>query len=187
MYINTSKLKLNRFFKPASLIFIFLIIIYAFAGCGKKETEEEATGNYFLKAKIDGQWVEFTAEHVIEGTVGPTNHNHGFGAWGRSPDEVITIILEDENPVSTKTYSGIETYDTYTLGVTIAYVKSQGDNNVPLSYVTDHKKAESTLTITHISDKEAKGTFEGTLINPDTKDKVTLTEGSFLVKMAKVF
>ncbi|NLN30669.1 MAG: hypothetical protein GX158_05440 [Bacteroidales bacterium] len=185
------KLRLNDVFKPASQILIFLMLIGALAGCSKNETEEEGNGNgngnYFLKVKIDGQWVEFTSEDVVEGTAGPSIHNYSFGLWGSSPDEVITIVLEDENPVSTGTYSGLEKYDNYTLGVIIAYVKDQGDSNPPDSYVTDPDEAHSILTITHLSDKEAKGTFAGTLINPITKDRVTLTEGSFLVKMARVF
>jgi hypothetical protein len=180
---------LNVFFginvKPFSLLFLFLLLAVFFAGCSKDETPEEETGSYFMKAKIDGQWVEFTAGDIVEGNIGPTVFNHGFGAWGSGSDRVITIVLEDKNPVVEKSYAGIEMHETYTLGVTIGFVIGEGDT--PVSYVTNYNDADSRLTITRLTEKEAKGTFSGTLINPVTEAEVKLTEGSFHVKMAEVY
>ncbi len=181
--------KLNADFritaKLFSLFFLFLLLTGFFAGCNKDETPEEETGNYFMKAKIDGQWVEFSTPDILEGNIGTTIFNHGFGAWGSGSDRVITIVLEDENPVVEKSYAGIEMNETYTLGVTISYVIGEGDT--PVSYVTNYNEADSRLTITLLTEKEAKGTFSGTLINPITKAEVKLTEGSFHVKMTEVY
>jgi hypothetical protein len=183
--MKTLKNMIKKIVNPITAFCLILLFAFVFAGCSKDETPEEETGNYFMKAKIDGQWVEFSSPDVLEGNIGPTIFNHGFGAWGSGSDRVITIVLEDENPVVEKSYAGIEIHDTYTLGVTIGYVIGEGDT--PVSYVTNYNDADSRLTITLLTEKEAKGTFSGTLINPVTKAEVKLTEGSFHVKMAEVY
>lgn len=185
MYMKNLKVDFGIIVKPFSLFFLFLLLSGFFTGCSKDETPEEETGSYFMKAKIDGQWVEFTAGDIVEGNIGPTVFNHGFGAWGSGSDRVITIVLEDKNPVVEKSYAGIEMHETYTLGVTIGYTIGQED--APVMYVTNINNADSKLTITLLTEKEAKGTFSGTLINPVTEAEVKLTEGSFHVKMAEVY
>lgn len=184
MYMN----KLIVFFgtaqKPFSLFFLFLLLAVGIGGCSKDEIPEEETGSYFMKAKIDGQWVNFAADDIVEGNIGPTVFNHGFGAWGSGNGKIISIVLEDVNPVGEKSYGGIEMHENYNLGVTIGYLIDAED---PVSYVTNYNDADSQLTITLLNEKEAKGTFSGTLINPVTEAEVNLTEGSFHVKMAEVY
>lgn len=183
--MKTLENALNLTVKTVPLYFLFLLLVGVFTGCSKDETPEEENGNYFMKAKIDGQWVEFTAGDIVEGNIGPTIFNHGFGAWGNGSDQTLTIVVEDENPVIEKMYAGIEMHESYTLGVTIGYAIMQGET--PLMYVTNPNNADSRLVITYLTEKEAKGTFSSTLIHPATLAEVKLTEGSFFIKMAEVY
>ncbi len=189
MNTNILKLKLNGIFKSTTLIFIFLILTAAFSGCSKNETQEEEeeqrgkNSKYFMKAKIDGQLIEFTTNDLVIGQSGPTAFNYGFWAWGKNSDKTLSVNLEDENPVGVKTYRGYYTHDNSNLGVVIAYVINQGDNDLPVSFITDPDVDDSVLNITSLSKTEAKGTFSGTLFNPATGDKVTISDGSFFVEL----
>ncbi len=183
--MKTLKNTMSKIVKRISAFILFLLLAAVYTGCSKDEISGEITGSYFMKAKIDGQWVEFFSPDILGGNIGPTTFNYGFGAWGSSSGKIITVVLEDKDPVVEKSYAGIQMQETYTLGVTISYTISEGDT--PASYVTNYNDADSRLTITLLTEKEAKGTFSGTLINPVTEAEVKLTEGSFHVRMAEVY
>jgi hypothetical protein len=178
--------KLNVFLGKAeklfSLVFLFLLLAVVVGGCSKDETPEEEIGSYFIKAKIDGQWVEFKEQKTLQGLAGNNGVQHTAYIEGENEiQQAITIQFFDLDPVGIGTYSGLEVVEGGNFkGVNIGYILDAGT-----VYATNLQGPVSSATISVLNDKEVKGTFSGIIREPLTQETLTVSEGEFYVKKIK--
>lgn len=162
-----------------SLVFLFLLLAVVFGGCSKDETPEEETGSYFIKANIDGQWVEFKEQKTLQGLAGNNGIQHKAYVEGENEiQQAITIQFFDLEPVGVGTYSGLEVVEGGNFkGVNIGFIF-----DASTVYATALEGPVSSGTISVLSDKEVKGTFSGIIRDPLTGETLTVSAGEFYVK-----
>lgn len=159
--------------------FISLTIILNFYGIkhlenspsdGQNHTRAEA---YFLKAKVDGKWIEFHNEEQLSANFGPYIDNVYDGVINVSninEDNYtvlnsFSIIIRKKGPIGVGSYAGGQQFEYGFKGVTLAYV----DASTSTMYLTDTNNPKSFLKINEFTDTFVKGSFSGELINPINK------------------
>ncbi|WP_372948690.1 hypothetical protein [Mariniphaga sp.] len=176
------KITLRKIVKPASVFFIFLLLASVFNGCNKDETPEEETGNYFMKAKIDGQWIEMKEQKTLQGLAGNNGVQHTAYIEGENEiQQAITIQFFDLEPVGAGTYSGLEVVEGGNFkGVNIGYIFDP-----TTVYATALEGPVSSGTISVLNENEIKGTFSGIIREPLTGETLTVSAGEFYVRKIK--
>jgi hypothetical protein len=185
--------------KPVSArktIFYFLLAIMMLStavACNKADDEPEEDGSeYFVKAKINGTWVEFKTENQTGSLFGPMGTNSKFfgGIWGQKFGEAaIGIDIVDHSPIKVGKYEGYQLFETpenYWIGAIIGFTGTV--NETITGWVTNPNNPVSTVTFTQYTDKVARGTFSGTIVNPaNLQNTAQVTEGSFFVKLPQQY
>jgi hypothetical protein len=143
------------------LFLVMLITSVAFA-CNKAEDEAEEDGTeYFVKAKINGVWVEINTENNTGSLFGPmgTNSKHFGGIWGQKFGEAaIAIDIVDHVPIKVGKYEGYQLFETpenYWIGVIFGFTGTV--NETITGWVTNPNNPVSTVTITQFTGKEIRG------------------------------
>ena len=177
-----------------TLFYFFLVMLMiSVAACSKVDDEpEEEFSEYYLKAKINGTWVEFKTGNQTGSLFGPNgiNSKFGGGVWGQISNEAaLAIDISDHTPIKVGKYEGYQVFESpefYWIGARIGFTGTA--NETITIWVTDPDNPVSTVTITHITDKEVKGTFSGTIVNPANKQNAAqVTEGSFFVELPRQY
>lgn len=173
-----------------SLIAITIALIFLGAkqwDGSKNETPiQNETKAYFLKAKVNGIWIEFNDAEQLTASFGPYIDNvyDGVISAAKINDEEhsilnsMSIIIRQTGKIGVGSYSGGKQFEYGFKGVTLGYV----DASKSAMYMTDITNPESFLKINELTDTFIKGTFSGVLINPINKEKISIIDGEFFIK-----
>lgn len=173
-----------------SLIAITIALIFLGVKQWERPQAEKSKPNtfesYFLKAKVNGIWIEFNDAEQLNASFGPYIDNVYDGVLSASnTDEEnysvlnsMSIIIRQIGKIGIGSYSGGKQFEYGFKGVTLAYM----DASKSAMYMTDVTNPDSFLKINELTDTFIKGTFSGTLINPINKDKISITDGEFFIK-----
>lgn len=176
-----------------SLIAITVALIFLGAkqwDGSKNETPiQNETESYFLKAKVNGIWIEFNDADQLSASFGPYIDNVYDGVLSASKaDEEdssvlnsMSIIIRQTGKIGVGSYSGGKQFEYGFKGVTLAYM----DASKSAMYITDVTNPDSFLKINELTETFIKGTFSGALINPVNRQKIAITDGEFFIKSAQ--
>jgi hypothetical protein len=173
-----------------SLIALTIALIYFGAkqweGSKNNTPLQTITEAYFLKAKVNGTWIEYTNAEQLSASFGPYIDNVYDGvlsATNSIEDDYsvlnsISIIIRQTGKIGVGSYSGGKQFEYGFKGVTLAYM----DSSKSAMYMTDVTNPDSFLKINELTDTFIKGTFSGVLINPINRQKISITDGEFYIK-----
>jgi hypothetical protein len=161
----------------------FTLLVSAFLFSCKKESSDEATPSYYVKFKMEGNWV--TWQKVV-GELGPdladnSKINFGLTANNNTQTEVLDISLQlDGNTINPGTYNSDDHF------LPVMYMKNANTANMEgytLGSIDGQADSRYELTLTSITDKTIKGTFKGNhLVSIMADDEmVHITEGEFVI------
>lgn len=180
-----------------------LATLFLLGSCSNSETPAPA-GDYFMKFKINGEWVEYRVMdyHAV---VFSYDANGGIyssliqalGEGSTGTNNFFSITLWSEAVFEEKTYQlqeGVRAYENSFLPSLIftrsdllgnMYNAALLQQNYPTISVPDN----GSLTLTHIGTDLIEGTFEAILFGPITPStgrgdtELRVTEGSFRMKL----
>lgn len=140
----------------------------------------------FLKAMVNGKWVEYNEGNQLDANFGPFIDNIYDGAISASKIDAeqqtstnnISISIRQSGKIGIGSYSGVKPFEYGLKGVTISYT----DDLNRAIYLTDVNNPMSFLKISEFTDTHIKGTFSGELINSISKTKISITDGEFYIK-----
>lgn len=176
-----------------SLMAITIALIFLGAkqwdGSKNEAPIQNETKAYFLKAKVNGIWIEFNDAEQLNASFGPYIDNVYDGVLSASnTDEEnysvsnsMSIIIRQTGKIGVGSYSGGKQFEYGFKGVTLAYM----DASKSAMYMTDVTNPDSFLKINELTDTFIKGTFSGALINPVNREKILITDGEFFIKSAQ--
>lgn len=150
------------------------------------DIDYQTNNTYFLKAKVNGNWVEFNQENELTASFGPYIDKIYDGVVSGSSLETaepsvianISVMIRQKGKIGVGSYSGGQFFDYGFKGVTLYYA----DGKTMAVYVTDVNNPQSFLKISQLTDTHVKGTFSGEVFNIMTKDKISITDGEFNLK-----
>ncbi|MDO5606846.1 MAG: hypothetical protein Q4G08_00170 [Capnocytophaga sp.] len=176
-----------KLLKNTAPTLICIIILATLAGCSGGGDGEEAS-NYYMRAKIDGNWLEVrnpiahlsqTNEgynwQIIIGGYLPVNN------WESTRFSVrIDATMENSTSIAEGTYYEIYN-DAYDLDC-YYYTNPSGDDNY---WNSGYYEAEDfVLVITQLDNNTCRGTFYGTLQSASGHSVMQITEGEFFVSVS---
>lgn len=147
---------------------------------------QKTTESYFLKAKINGNWIYFNQVDQLNASFGPfieTIYDGVVNASLIDEDDYsvvknITIIIRYKGKIGVGSYAGGKQFEYGFKGVTLGYM----DAATLAMYVTDVTNPASFLKINELNDIFIKGSFAGELINTTNQQKISITDGEFYIK-----
>ncbi|TPV35937.1 hypothetical protein FJ651_03185 [Paucihalobacter ruber] len=175
-----------------SLVAITFVLIFLGITKGEYVQFEKPAQNtietYFLKAKVNGKWVEYNKNEQLSASFGLYIDNVHDGVLSASNIDdndysvtnSISIIIRQTGKIGVGSYSGGKQFEYGFKGVTLAFM----DVSQSAMYMTDVDNPESFLKINQLTNTHVKGTFSGVVINPVNRQKVSVTEGEFYIKSA---
>ena len=181
---------MKKSIKINQILIAMMVAIMSF-GCDNKDDQDldpdnDNASGYFVKAKVDGNLVEFKTETLLSGAmssslpgvydlaVSGARQMSGQSALAES----ISIILRETSPITENSYSGLEPFEYGFKGVLLGYSLEVEDK----AYTTDVNAADSFLEITEIKEASLKGKFNGVVKDLLSGETKTITEGEFFVK-----
>lgn len=178
-------MKLNNYFIAITLT-LMMFSIKIWDATESDNVDVRATNSYYLKAKVDGAWMEFNQESGLNASFGPyidtiydgVINASNFDTEQQSVINSMTIIIRQIGKIGIGSYSGGKVFEYGFKGVTISYT----DASNSAIYVTDVNNPQSFLKITETTDTYIKGTFSGESIHIMNKAKIVITEGEFYVR-----
>ena len=159
-------------------LFIFLVITGFLSSCKKDSSQDSA---YYLKFKIDGNWVTWTkALGELVPDLSTNQSNFALSAHDGVQSEVFNIGIQ----VNGNFVAGKYTPDNSFLSV--AYTKKTGTADFKMytgGGIFGGPATRYEITITSVTDKVIKGNFKGTYLenSSNNTDTVAITEGEFVV------
>ena len=168
-------MKIVNFFKMIGL----LALLVGFYSCdnGSSDDDDNNSTDYFVKAKINGQELEFKRfPNIALDKTASGNGNQLVGSASQSTSSnfpSFSFEISDPTGIKEKAYNQaqFELIFRYSLSGTNLY----------------HSQASSVdnfqITITEITDNHLKGTFSGTITEAiNGNETLTVTEGQFFTK-----
>ena len=155
-------------------LLLILLSIYQIS-CSKNDTTPKPSNSYFVKAKLNGEMKTFTYQAQAQKGMKNGNFVHvPFGASQNEEPPFPQFSLEIWNLDGNIT-PGVYSETEYLIMGRYSIDGENLYNNV--NDIDDFK-----IRVTSITEKEFKGTFEGTLTNDSNSDLVLkVTEGEFFV------
>lgn len=173
-----------------SLVAVTFVLIFLGITKGEYVQLEKPAQNtietYFLKAKVNGKWVEYNKDEQLSASFGPYIDNVHDGVLSASNIDdndysvinSISIIIRQTGRIGVGSYSGGKQFEYGFKGVTLAFM----DATTSTMYLTDVASPESFLKINELTNSHVKGIFSGVVINPVNRQKVSITDGEFYLK-----
>ncbi len=151
-----------------------------------KNIDYQGSGLYYLKAKVDGKWIEFNQDSELSFNFGPfidiiydgVINASNLDSGEQSIINSITIMIRQSGKIEVGSYSGGIPFEYGFKGVTMSYT----DSHSSAMYVTDLNRPQSFLKISELTDTFIKGTFSGELVNIMSKSKISITDGEFYIR-----
>ncbi|MGJ1361275.1 hypothetical protein ACR79S_09785 [Sphingobacterium spiritivorum] len=154
---------------------ILIILSMSQISCSKKETIPTPLDSYYVKAKFNGEMKTFT--YYAQAEKGMKNGNFVHVPFSASQNE--------EPPFPSMSFEIWNLEGNITPGVyseTEYLIMGRYSVNGENLYNNVNKIDDFKIRVTSITEKEFKGTFEGTLTNDSNSDLVLkVTEGEFFV------
>lgn len=155
-------------------------LILLFSSC-KKETADPKE-EYYLKFKIDGNWVTWTNALSELGPDLDDATKTNFSFQGTSADTKQSFGLSfqvDDNSITTGTYSSNDYF------MPIDYITTDGGSTI---WYSDRDGGEPysvySVTLNDITETAVKGSFTGNFLADDSEEEntIAITEGEFFLK-----
>jgi hypothetical protein len=138
------------------------------------ESSLNAAKEYFMRAKLDGKWIDFSANFSVDRwEVGRPMLVAGYQEEGFGLP-ALDIEIWANQPIQIGTYNELN----------VAILLSRYAAQLNQTYHSRIGRADVDdfmVTITEINTTFVKGTFAGTLTNLDTRQSIKVTEGAFFV------
>jgi len=165
------------------IFFTVYVLLLASTGC-KKNNNNVPISQYYLKIKIEGNWVTWknSLAEIGPDLDNPTKTNFSFQGASDDNKEGFGMSLQvNGSSITNVTYSSDDYImpGEYTINENGSTTRYQLSDNGPFS--------KYTITITSITATEVKGNFAGnffvnTAINTQT---IAITEGEFFLKRVR--
>lgn len=163
-------------FRQCLIILSFVAFLFS---CKKEGSSQD--NNYYLKFKIDNNWVTWSnALGDLSQEPGSNKSGLNVSAQSSTQTEVFNIGIQVDGNLATGTYTPDNSF------MAVSYTKRTGTSNFT-SYtgggIFSGPDTRYEITITSITDKIIKGNFKGSyLVNDaDDTDTLAITEGEFVV------
>lgn len=159
-------------------IFIFLVIIGFLSSCKKEDSQDS---EYYVKFKIDGNWVTWTkALGELVTDLSTNKSEFALSAHSNAQSEVFNIGIQVNGNFVAATYTPDNSF------LSVAYTKKAGTADFKMytgGGIFGGPATRYEITITSVSGKVIKGNFKGTYLeeSSDNTDTVAITEGEFVV------
>lgn len=144
---------------------------------------------YFIRAKVNGELREFNNPdmlYIMVGSFVPGIFEASIigGALNEEDNgspEGFNIAIKDEEEIRVGSYDFLEPFESTGYGLRGASLGYYTKNNSK-TYVSDVDEEDPKFEFTHLTEKEAKGTFSGRVYDMISKESVMITEGEFYVE-----
>lgn len=167
---------------------LVVMVFFASSGCVSEDDDTNPDDNnsgYFLKAKVDGQLVEFKTETLLSAETGSSipgiyalalsGARQLSGQSGLA--ESISIVLTETSPITEKRYTELVPFEYGLKGVLLGYALEVEEK----AYVTDVNNPNVNLEITEMKQNSIKGKFSGVVKYFLSGESKTITEGEFFL------
>lgn len=160
---------------------IICLAVFGFTGCKKDAKNDNDNSEYYLKFKINGNWVLWTNALSELGTDLDDATKTNFAFQGNSADtrESFGISLQvDGNSLGQGTYNS----DDYFMPGGYSITRNTSTTWYDLS--DSEPRSKYYLTLINITPTTIKGSFTGNFFvnSSDDSDTIAITEGEFFLK-----
>jgi len=160
------------------------ILAAVLASCLFMSCNKEKEARYFIRFKVNGEWVYFTsAGFLIQDSGNPDTRYISIA--GRSKDLQTVFLIGGEMPADPQP----GTYDTENDALEFGYATEAGpNNNNETVYYTMYPVAGKpnphfVLHVTSMTETEIRGNFTGNYLADEEENFVDVTEGEFVVRI----
>lgn len=168
--------------KRYSALMPVIAVLILSLSCSKTSSFRESESDFFLKFKINGNWVTWTkvlgelAPHLADAS------KTDLSVTGQSDDKkaVLDITIQvDGSAVKAGSYSS----DEYRLPIIYASGGGTATDSYTLGSIEGRDQSRYTVTITSITETTISGTFAGNYLESEMQENsaIEITEGQFMV------
>jgi len=182
---------------PLYGVFLSLMLLPCLSGCKKDLGDSnEPGGSYYVKFKVDGKQEEFRYLKegqlaIVTATEKDENGNYSvFGSFMKtiettSQNTISLLLGYSELPATDKVYGNFNSTVAGAIKapvLIISYTDNDGDDYLTSLFDVSSGPYDAQVAFSHISAKEIKGTFSGTLRQVKdgyTEKTIKITDGVF--------
>jgi len=170
---------MKNFFCPKQSVLLLAIVSFGvvFSSCKKSSSSNDS--GYFVQANANGTLVKYTGYTAAISTT--LAGSYVLDIQGQvsltSSTDALSAVITDASPITTKTYT-----DQMVNGSVQGIVNYYDHSGKQYSSALAATPAVP-ITITAITSTYVTGTFSGTAVDISSGSTVTLTNGSFKVKV----